>query len=62
MDYKVMGYGIEEYGVEWGYEIDEDGNKTLCVSDASNRSYDVASEDEAIAMCENIIAEWKEDI
>lgn len=50
MDYKVKGYGIEEYGVEWGIETDENGEFMYCVS----------SEKEAEELCEEVMKEWEE--
>lgn len=59
MDYKVKGYGIEEYGVEWGIETDENGEFMYCVSDNNERVY-VSSEKEAEELCEDVMKEWEE--
>lgn len=54
----VKGYGIEEYGVEWGYKLNDRGELNIYVADSSNVEY-VDTVKEAEQICADLIEQWK---
>ena len=57
---RVENYGLLEYGIEWGYETDEDGNSKIYVADASTIEY-VTSTEEAEQICRSLITQWADN-
>lgn len=58
--YATKGYGLDDYGIEWGYEYSEENGLRIVVTDAANRE-EVESEEEAISECERCIADWSRE-
>lgn len=54
----VQGFGIEKYGIEWGYEIDETGKRQIYVVDDGGYHGYEDTEEEADSVCRRVIEEF----
>lgn len=58
--HEVKGYGIADYGVEWGLEwFDKEETFMFYVADNNDTIY-VKDEKEAQELCEDLIKQWEE--
>lgn len=59
-EYKTQGHSLDDEGIEWGIDTDDDGVEHILVV-SNDDVWEVETEEGSEAICQDIIAAWEWD-